>query len=156
MVRVEDALGLELRKATAKNGANAVIPVVSQLSVAPDDLGNYARASVQFLEGSYLTVMPSLGERSAVYAYRTDIAWDVPRGCLLFRESERVDAAFTHFGTVSMPNQTGHIYLSTNRQLLQQSMMLWKLFLYRLYFLSKRIGMLFQAAYSTLSVHQLL
>jgi transcriptional regulator with XRE-family HTH domain len=113
MVRVEDALGAELRPKTAINsigGAAIHVP-----SIAPDELGSYARPSVQFLEGGYLTVMPSLGERSAVYAYRTDIGWDAARACLAFHESERVDAAFTHFGTVSMPNQTGHIYLSTNR-----------------------------------------
>lgn len=115
MVRVEDALGLELRKSSLKNGSVSAVSSVPQTTIAPDELGSYARASVQYLEGSYLTVMPSLGERSAVYAYRTDIGWDVGRGCLTFRESERIDAAFTHFGTVSMPNQTGHIYLSTNR-----------------------------------------
>lgn len=115
MVRVEDALGLELRKSTAKNGSAAAAAAGPQANIAPDELGSYARASVQFLEGSYLTVMPSLGERSAVYVYRTDITWDVSRACLSFRESERVDVAFTHFGSVSMPNQTGHIYLSTNR-----------------------------------------
>lgn len=114
MVRVEDALGLELRKSTGKNGGQ-VAAASQHTGIAPDELGSYARASVQFLEGSYLTVMPSLGERSAVYAYRTDITWDASRACLAFRESERVDAAFTHFGTVSMPNQTGHIYLATNR-----------------------------------------
>ena len=116
MVRVEDALGLELRKKSSKNGSAAAAAInETRTGIAPDELGNYTRASVQHLEGSYVTVMPSLGERSAVYAYRMDITWDAARSCLSFRESERVDAAFTHFGTVSMPNQTGHIYLSTNR-----------------------------------------
>ena len=112
MVRVEDALGLDLRQMPGKNGSAALD---HQNAVASDDVGSYARASVQFLEGSYVTVMPSLGDKSAVYAYRTDIAWDPSNACLQFRESERIDAAFSHFGTVSMPNQTGHIYLSTNR-----------------------------------------
>ena len=116
MVRIEDALGLELRRSAARSGsASNAAAADNRSGIAPDDLGNYARPSVQFLEGSYLTVMPSLGERSAVYAYRTDIAWDTSKSCLTFRESERIDAAFTHFGTVSMPNQTGHIYLATNR-----------------------------------------
>ena len=33
----------------------------------------------------------------------------------MFRESERIDAAFTQYGSVSVPNQSGHIYLVTNR-----------------------------------------
>jgi len=33
----------------------------------------------------------------------------------VFHESERQDAAFTQFGEVAMPNQSGHIYLVTNR-----------------------------------------
>ena len=33
----------------------------------------------------------------------------------MFRESERLDAAFTQFGEVAVPNQSGHIYLVTNR-----------------------------------------
>jgi hypothetical protein len=33
----------------------------------------------------------------------------------VFRESERIDVAFTQAGTVSVPNQSGHIYLITNR-----------------------------------------
>lgn len=114
MVRVEDALGLELRRGASANGS-AGPGATGPATIASDEFGSYTRASVQFLEGSYLTVMPSLGERSAIYAYRTDISWDVGGSCLAFRESERVDAAFTHFGSVSMPNQTGHIYLATNR-----------------------------------------
>jgi hypothetical protein len=33
----------------------------------------------------------------------------------VFRESQRIDAAFTQTGAVSVPNQSGHIYLVTNR-----------------------------------------
>ncbi len=113
MVRVEDALGTELRRKPAMNGGAGV--GAQTLNIAAEELGSYTRPSVQFLEGSYLTVMPSWGERAAVYAYRTDVTWDSARSCLSFRESARVDAAFTHSGTVAMPNQTGHIYLSTNR-----------------------------------------
>jgi len=35
---------------------------------------------------------------------------------LVFRESERVDAEFSQQGLVSVPHQSGHIYLVTNRQ----------------------------------------
>jgi len=34
---------------------------------------------------------------------------------LVFREGERQDAAYTQFGEVAVPNQSGHIYLVTNR-----------------------------------------
>lgn len=111
IVRIEAALGLSLRRhpevaAPPHNGAH---------SLAPDELGSYARPSVQWIEGSYVTIIPSFGEKSAVYVYRTDIAWDDARSCLAFRESERADQAFAHHGSVSVPNQTGHIYLVTNR-----------------------------------------
>ena len=33
----------------------------------------------------------------------------------MFREAERVDAAFSQYGEVAVPNQSGHIYLVTNR-----------------------------------------
>ena len=34
---------------------------------------------------------------------------------LVFREGERQDAAYTQFGEVAVPNQSGYIYLVTNR-----------------------------------------
>lgn len=112
LVRLEEALGLKLREHPARTGNGAAAP---SRGIAPDELGSYAHGSVAWLEGSYLTIIPSFGERSAVYAYRTDIAWDDARGVLTFRESERLDTAYTHFGAVSVPSQTGHIYLVTNR-----------------------------------------
>lgn len=81
--------------------------------VAPDDLGSYARRGVAWIEGTYVTLRPSFGGADAIYAYRTEIAWDDASSCLQFRESERLDAAFTQFGSVSVPNQSGHIYLVT-------------------------------------------
>jgi transcriptional regulator with XRE-family HTH domain len=111
LVRLEDSLGISLRtKRTAGSFATR-----DRTAVAADELGNYARPSVEWLEGSYLTLIPSFGERAAISAYKTDIAWDDAQCCLTFRESNRVDAGFTQFGTVSMPTQTGHIYLATNR-----------------------------------------
>lgn len=112
IVRLEEVLGLSLR-APSTNGLTA--GATNGTGHAPDELGSYGRASVSWLEGSYLTLIPSFGERSAIYAYRTDIAWDEHRSILAFRESERMDAAYTHFGAVSVPSQTGHIYLVTNR-----------------------------------------
>jgi hypothetical protein len=70
---------------------------------------------VAWLEGSYVTLRPSFGEKGAIYAYRTEIAWDAAASCLAFRERERSDAAYAQFGEVAVPNQSGHIYLVTNR-----------------------------------------
>ncbi len=83
--------------------------------VSPDGLGSYSRRSVEWLEGVYVTVRPSFGDRDAIYAYRTEIAWDAAVSSLVFRESERQDATYTQFGEVAVPNQSGHIYLVTNR-----------------------------------------
>ncbi len=110
LVRLEEALGVSLRPARVNGVRRGDRPLI-----APDELGNYARAQVAWLEGAYLTLIPSFGERSAISAFRTDICWDEAQGCLTFRESERVDGAFSQHGHVAMPNQTGHIYLVTNR-----------------------------------------
>jgi transcriptional regulator with XRE-family HTH domain len=111
LVRLEEALGVSLRSARL-NGAKRLN---DRLAIAPDELGNYARAQVSWLEGAYLTLIPSFGDRSAISAFRTDIRWDDAQACLAFRESDRVDGAYTQHGQVAMPNQTGHIYLVTNR-----------------------------------------
>ncbi len=110
-VRLEQALGVSLRKvpevpapATPANG-----------DIAPDGLGAYSRRAVTWIEGVYVTVRPSFGDKDAIFAYRTEIAWDDTASSLLFHESEREDAAFTQFGEVAVPNQSGHIYLVTNR-----------------------------------------
>jgi transcriptional regulator with XRE-family HTH domain len=108
LVRLETALGLTLRP---------VVPVKPPLSAgeAPDELGGYNRASVAWLEGSYLTIRPSFSDPASVYAYRTDIRWDNQTTRLLFREAARLDADFTQFGEVSVANLSGYIYLATNR-----------------------------------------
>lgn len=111
IVRIEESLGIALRKKPEMGKLGAGL----HSAVAPDDLGNYARAAVAWIEGSYLTIRPSFGEKSAVYAYRTEIYWDEAASSLAFRESERVDTSFTQFGCVAAPNQTGHVYLVTNR-----------------------------------------
>ena len=84
--------------------------------MAPGEVGFYARPAVAWIEGIYLTLRPSFGDRNAIYAYRTEIAWDEKLSLLTFRESERIDADYTQHGLVSVPNQSGHIYLVTNRQ----------------------------------------
>jgi transcriptional regulator with XRE-family HTH domain len=104
LLRLEQALDLPLRPAH----------VASEL--APDNLGAYARKAVAWLEGGYLTLRPSFEKPGAVYAYSTEIYWDAEVPCLAFRESERQDSAFTQQGLVSLPHQSGHVYLTTNNQ----------------------------------------
>jgi len=109
-IRLEEALGVALRKA---NGA--AVAASRSSGIAPEDLGSYSRPAVLWIEGAYLTLRPSFGDKGGIYAYRTEIFWDEAGSYLAFRESERLDAAFTQYGSVSVPNQSGHIYLVTNR-----------------------------------------
>jgi hypothetical protein len=78
-------------------------------------LGAYSRRAVSTIEGTYVTIRPSFGDKDAIFAYRTDITWDDAASSLIFHEGDRLDAAFTQFGEVAVPNQSGHIYLVTNR-----------------------------------------
>jgi transcriptional regulator with XRE-family HTH domain len=110
-VRLEQALGVSLRKAL--DAAPAAAPVNGD--VAPDGLGAYSRRAVMWIEGVYVTIRPSFGDKDAIFAYRTEIAWDAATSSLVFHESERQDAAYTQYGEVAVPNQSGHIYLVTNR-----------------------------------------
>ncbi|KUO65652.1 MAG: XRE family transcriptional regulator [Alphaproteobacteria bacterium BRH_c36] len=112
LVRLEEALGLGLRGRTDTNGSAMAETITS---LAPENLGSYSRPAVTWIEGAYLTLRPSFGDSSAVYAYRTEIAWDEGTSSLAFRETERLDHAFTQWGQVSIPHQSGHIYLVTNR-----------------------------------------
>jgi transcriptional regulator with XRE-family HTH domain len=112
IVRLEQALGVSLRKVTAPTPAAAK---PSGTEIAPDGLGAYSRRAVSFIEGTYVTLRPSFGDKDAIYAYQTVIAWDTTASSLLFHEGERLDAAFTQFGEVAVPNQSGFIYLVTNR-----------------------------------------
>jgi len=108
-IRLEEALGVSLRAKLTAAPASAPLPL------APGELGYYSRPAVSWIEGTYLTLRPSFGDPNAIYAYRTEIAWDDQCSSLVFRESERIDVAFTHAGTVSVPHQSGHIYLVVNR-----------------------------------------
>jgi transcriptional regulator with XRE-family HTH domain len=113
-VRLEQALGVSLRKGKGHDAASPPA-AVNGSEVSPDGLGAYSRRAVAWLEGTYITVRPSFGDKEAIYAYRTDIAWDASSSSLVFREGERLDAAYTQYGEVAVPNQSGHIYLVTNR-----------------------------------------
>jgi transcriptional regulator with XRE-family HTH domain len=105
-IRLEEALGVALR--------HNHVPIAVKEGVAPDELGFYSRRAVTWIEGVYLTLRPSFGDKDAIYAYRTEISWDDQSSNLVFKESERLDTAFTQKGAVSVPNQSGHIYLVTN------------------------------------------
>src|SRR6185436_4412643 len=106
-VRLEEALGVSLRK-----GQDAIVAPPNG-DVAPDSLGSYSRRAVGWIEGTYLTLRPSFGEKDSIYAYSTEITWDEAASHLVFREAERMDAAFAQFGEVAVPNQSGHVYLVT-------------------------------------------
>jgi transcriptional regulator with XRE-family HTH domain len=105
-IRLEEALGVALR--------HSPVATPAPEGVAPDELGFYSRRAVAWIEGVYLTLRPSFGDKDAIYAYRTEISWDDQSSNLVFKESERLDAAFTQQGVVSVPNPSGHIYLVTN------------------------------------------
>lgn len=108
LIRLEEALGIKLRQTVVRESRR--LP-----DVAPDTLGSYARPAVSWIEGDYLTLRPSFSTAGAVYAYRTSIIWSEDRDLLVFRESERLDTAFTQEGEVSIPHQSGYIYLVTNK-----------------------------------------
>lgn len=104
LVRIEDVLNLRLRSVAETQGQHA-----------PDWLGSYARPAVGWIEGEYLTLRPSATSPDAIYGYRTEITWDIAASHLVFREHDRLDQDYTQAGAVSIPHQTGHIYLITNR-----------------------------------------
>ena len=111
-VRLEQALGVSLRKTS-----DAPTPASPNGNgdIAPDGLGAYSRRAAAWIEGTYVTIRPSFGDKDAIFAYRTEIVWDAAASSLVFHESERQDAAYTQYGEVAVPNQSGHIYLVTNR-----------------------------------------
>jgi DNA-binding phage protein len=109
VVRLEEALDMKLRVSAAQAAETH-----HHGGLAPDELGAYARPAVQWLEGQYLTLRPSIEEAGAVYAYLTFIRWDEERELLTFAEAARVDSDFTQQGLVSFPYISGHIYLVTN------------------------------------------
>ena len=96
-IRLEEALGLRLRADHAK------LPPNPDRSHAPEALGSYSRGAVSALEGRYLTLRPSFGEPGSIFAYLTEILWPTETSHLVFKEAERLDAAFTQRGFVTVP-----------------------------------------------------
>jgi hypothetical protein len=111
IVRLEAALGVTLRKSSPAKSAAAA----RYAGIAPEELGSYGRAAISWIEGDYVTVRPSFSIPESLYAYRTTISWSDERSHLVFKESERIDAAFTQEGNVSIPHQSGYIYLVTSK-----------------------------------------
>ena len=103
-VRLEQALGVSLRKTPDIPAPPA--PVNGD--VAPDGLGAYSRRAVAWIEGTYVTVRPSFGDKDAIFAYRTEIVWDAAASSLVFHESERQDAAYTQYGEVARSASPDH------------------------------------------------
>ena len=101
VIRMEEVLGLNLRPQQALS--------------APDELGGYARTSVSWLEGNYLTIRPSSKKPEDLFTYITDVTWNHEGNHLVFHELARLDAAYAQKGDVAVPHQTGHIYFTTNR-----------------------------------------
>jgi transcriptional regulator with XRE-family HTH domain len=108
VVRIEEALQLPLRKAKTAIGNG-------ELALAPQSLGSYSRPAVSWLEGDYFTMRASFSDPTGIYTYLTEIKWDSALSHLVFRESERIDAQFKQDGSVSVPHQSGYIYLVTNK-----------------------------------------
>jgi len=102
-LRLENALGLVLLGAAAPG-------------IAPETLGSYSETGALWIEGRYLTLRPSFGAPGSIFAYETEILWDAAAAHLIFREGERLDADFCHAGVVSLPPESGHVYLVTNKQ----------------------------------------
>jgi transcriptional regulator with XRE-family HTH domain len=106
VVRLEEALTIPLRRAHRPK---------NESELAPESMGSYARAGAKWLEGEYLTLRPSFSVVDAAYAYRTEILWDHALSHLVFRESNRMDIDYKQDGAVSVPHQSGYIYLVTNK-----------------------------------------
>jgi DNA-binding phage protein len=108
LIRIEKALGLSFQRSETQD-------LRAQVKVAPEGLGSYARASVKWLEGSFLTLRPASTTPHAVYAYETLIFWDYETEHLHFREMGRTDKIYAQMGSVAVPHQSGQIYLTTNK-----------------------------------------
>lgn len=115
IIRLEQALDTDLRgelRATPARSSAALSAATP--SLAPAHLGAYARPTVKWIEGDYLTLRPSFRDSDALFAYITTIGWDDDAGHLIFEETRRSDFVFAQHGNVSMPHFSGHIYLVVN------------------------------------------
>jgi DNA-binding Xre family transcriptional regulator len=97
------------------NDASASTPSIARGgsggSVAPLYMGAYSRDAVDHYVGSYLTLRPSFSGKNRILAYRTDISWDPIWPSLLFQETERPDAPYSHRGRLYVPPSSMFIHL---------------------------------------------
>jgi hypothetical protein len=85
-------------------------------ALAPESLGSYSRPAVKWLEGSYLTLRPSFSvSQGDLCLSHRDLPGSNTLSHLVFQESERFDTAYKQDGYVSVPHQSGYIYLVTNK-----------------------------------------
>ncbi|PRA54491.1 helix-turn-helix domain-containing protein [Brucella pituitosa] len=110
IIRLEQAMGFELRDQVETEKPKPAAPHAH----AAEELGAYSRAAVSWLEGTFLTLRPSFGNRNDIFAYCTHISWDAENTHLKFEERERTDTSFSQYGRVSVPHLSGHVYLVTN------------------------------------------
>jgi DNA-binding Xre family transcriptional regulator len=80
-------------------------------NVAPLYMGAYSREGVDHYVGSYLTLRPSFSAKNRIVAYRTDISWDGDWPSLLFQETDRPDAPYSHRGRLYVPPSSSFIHL---------------------------------------------
>jgi DNA-binding Xre family transcriptional regulator len=79
--------------------------------VAPVYMGAYSKAAVEHYAGSYLTLRPDFTHPDRIVAYRTDISWDAEWPSLLFEETGRPDASYSHRGRLYVPASSMFIHL---------------------------------------------
>jgi DNA-binding Xre family transcriptional regulator len=79
--------------------------------IAPLYMGAYSRAAVDHYIGHYLTLRPSFSVADVIVAYRTEITWDRDWPSLLFQESNRPDAPYSHRGRLYIPASSMFIHL---------------------------------------------
>ena len=109
-IRLEEALGVGLRRAIGSPPRPH-----APSGLAPDDLGSYSRPAVTWIEGDYLTLRPSFGDRDAIYAYRTEISWDQGGSCLVFQECG-ADRRGIHAGRARVGAEPVRAHLSRHQQ----------------------------------------
>lgn len=94
----------DLRLRTAPSLAEHLDVPLSSRSEAADDLGRYARASVDALEGRYVCFRPAFSSADVINAYLVSVHWDEAASSLMFEERERIDAGHTQKGRVYIPD----------------------------------------------------
>lgn len=114
LVKIEQALQTSLAQPLSTNATEH--ERVAPSGIAPDELGAYTLASSRWIMLEYLSIRPLLRGNDEILAYRTTIYWHNDRGHLMFREDNRPIGWLCHAGDVSLPSQSGHIYLLTRAE----------------------------------------